>query len=84
MSRLLAISRTFPDAKRLGLLDSLAWRLAAKEESVRYNLTGLPPRGVVVRPEVGPVLRRYARLIRPATCVPLHYVSRGQPLNESV
>src|SRR5215213_4217011 len=54
---------------------------AIGEESVSHNLSRLSPRDIVLRSEVGSVLRFHARFSRSSTWVPSHHVTGGQPLD---
>jgi hypothetical protein len=54
------------------------WRLALREECVSYNLTCLPPGGILAGTEVGQVARRVTRFPFPSTWVPLHDAQAGQ------
>jgi hypothetical protein len=60
-------------------------RVTFREEGITHYLTRLSSRGVVVRPEVWSIVRRYTRLIRYGVAqIALHHAARSKPLYEVV
>src|SRR5688572_20570909 len=65
-----------PFCYRRTTLRCLAPRIEGNSHYLRY----LPPRGVVVWAEVGPVIRQHARLARPSALVATHSSAQSQAL----